>query len=280
MQIYCDIANKFFAKWIGKISHDLTFLGDIKLLDTVQQLQALKSFKNTVFLSAEFLQAHSDIEFFRSHCILLLQNNICTEWNNGIVNNLQKDLNILDLVDYILDETVVLHQLDFLFLKFFWILKTAFLVLAQLCLKLGVPVILLQNLTPSEKMCNGTRLWLTYISRFILKDQILHGKRHGKKQPIPRIFINITKRGLPRIITQKQFSICLYFAITVNKLQRQFLDMVRVDLESLAFTHGQLYVTFSWITNVSKLCIFFLKQRDKITSNVIYFEVFLQSLKA
>lgn len=66
MGIHRGAANESFAKWIGKMSYDPALFGDVKLPDTVQQLQTVESFSNTVFPPAEFSQAHSDTEFFKS----------------------------------------------------------------------------------------------------------------------------------------------------------------------------------------------------------------------
>lgn len=93
---------------------------------------------------------------------------------------MQGDLNTLDLADRILNETAASHRSDFLPPEFLRTLETASLAPAQLRLKLGAPVILLRNLTPPEGMCNGTRLRLTHIGRFIFEGQILVGERHGK----------------------------------------------------------------------------------------------------
>lgn len=72
MQIRFGAANESFAEWIGRMSYDPTLSGDIKLPNTVQQLQTVESFRDTVFPFAEFSQAHSNTEFFRSRCILAL----------------------------------------------------------------------------------------------------------------------------------------------------------------------------------------------------------------
>lgn len=63
--------------------------------------------------------------------------------------------------------------------------------------------------------------------------------------------------------------------MTVNKLQDQSLDTVGVDWRSPTFTHGQLYIALSRVTDVLKLCVLFPEQGDWTTSNVVYPEVFL-----
>lgn len=158
MRIFCGAANESFAKWIEKMFYDSPLFGDIKLSDTVHQLQTVESFSNTVFPPAEFSQAHSNTKFFKSRCILALRNNICAEWNMRVINNLQGDLHTLDSADRILEETAASHRSNFLLPEFLRTLETESLAPAQLRLKIGAPVMLLRNLTPPEGMCNGTRL--------------------------------------------------------------------------------------------------------------------------
>lgn len=272
--------NESFSKWIGKKSYDPALVGDGKLPDTVKQLQTIESFSNIVFPPAEFSQAHSDTEFFRSRCILALRNDIYAEWNMRVTNKLQGDLHTLDAVDRILEERAASHRSDFLPPEFLRTLETASLAPAQLRLKLGAPVMLLRILTPSEGMCNLTRLRLTHIGRFILEGQILGGEHHGEKRLIPRILMNTTEGVLLWIVSRKQFPIRLCFAMTVNKPQGQSLDTVGVDLRIPAFTHGQLYVALSRVTDVSRLCVLLLDQGDRTTANVLYPEVLLRPATA
>lgn len=56
-----------------------------------------------------------------------------------------------------------------------------------------------------------------------------------------------------------QFPIAPAFAITVNKSQGQILDQVCVFLPTPAFTHGQLYVALSRLTDQSKVVVCFSK---------------------
>lgn len=125
MRIRRGAANESFTEWIGRMSYDPALSGDIKLPDTVKQLQTVESFRDSVFLSAEFLPAHSDTEIFTSRCILALRDDICADWNTGLLDNLQGDLNMLDSADRILDETATSHRSDFLLSEFLRTLETA-----------------------------------------------------------------------------------------------------------------------------------------------------------
>ena len=109
-------------------------------------------------------------------------------------------------------------------------------------LKVCAPVILLRNLYPKERLCNGTRMTITRMQRWCIEVRILDGQFAGAVKIWPRITLSTTEGELPFILTRKQFPICLSFAITVNKAQGELLDIVGIDLRKPAFTHGQLYM--------------------------------------
>ena len=105
---------------------------------------------------------------------------------------------------------------------------------------------------------------------------ILGGEFHGEVRIIFRITINSTEGEQPFILSRHQFPIRLYFAITINKPQGQSLDRVGVDLSSKCFSHGQLYVTLSRVTDVSKLSVLLKQEEDQRVKNVVYPEVLLR----
>ena len=60
---------------------------------------------------------------------------------------------------------------------------------AKLVLKVGCIVMLLKNLNPQKGLCNGTRLMIKEIGRYILKVAVVKNSRHNEEQIelIPRI---------------------------------------------------------------------------------------------
>ena len=100
-------------------------------------------------------------------------------------------------------------------------------------------------------------------------------EQHEEKRLIPHILMHTTEGELPWIVGRKQFPIRLCFAMTVNKSQSQSLDTVDIDLRSPAFTHGQLYIALSRITDVSRLCVLILDHREGIKTDDVYPEVLL-----
>jgi len=63
--------------------------------------------------------------------------------------------------------------------------------------------------------------------------------------------------------------------MTVNKAQGQSIQSVKVNLQSSAFTHEQLYVTLFKAVNVFNVTVLLLKVKDSKTDNVVYLKVLL-----
>ena len=88
-----------------------------------------------------------------------------------------------------------------------------------LTLKIGVPVILIRNLSPKHRMCNGTRLRLLGINCNCLQVAILGGRWDGEIHLLPRIKLTTSEEELPLILEPQQLLVRLCFAMTVNKSQ-------------------------------------------------------------
>ena len=66
--------------------------------------------------------------------------------------------------------------------------------------------------------------------------------------------------------------------MTVNKAQGQSLDVVGIDLREPAFTHGQLYVALSRVTELQGLKVLLLEEHGRTTQNIVYPEVLIQGI--
>ena len=92
--------------------------------------------------------------------------------------------------------------------------------LHTLKLKIGAPVILLRNLSPSTGLCNGTRLRVSCINQRVIECEILGGKHAGNMVLIPRIPLSPSSTAeSPFDFRRTQFPIRLAFVMTINKSQ-------------------------------------------------------------
>ena len=121
----------------------------------------------------------------------------------------------------------------------------------ELKLKLGTIVIILRNLSSNEGIVNGTRAIVTNLQKNVIQLQILTGRMKGKLILLPRFeFLHeSTDDGISLRFKRRQFPIRPAFAMTINKCQGQTFKKVGIYLDQPIFTHGQLYVAFSRVSN-------------------------------
>lgn len=140
----------------------------------------------------------------------------------------------------------------------------------HLLLKLHMPVILLRNLNKKRGLCNGTRLMIMDIRQRVLKVRILSGSFQGDEHFIFRIPLKHSDPRKPFRLVRKQFPIHPCFAMTINKAQGQSLEYVGVHLLDRVFSHGQLYVALSRVTDPRNLSLCIATAR---TRNIVFRQV-------
>ena len=148
--------------------------------------------------------------------------------------------------------------------------------LAELKLKVGIPIMLLRNLAPNQGLCNGTRLVITQMTNRVIEARILCGNHAGELAFIPRITLIPSNSELPFIFKRRQFPIRVAFAMTINKAQGQSVKYVGLDLQTPVFSHGQLYVALSRSISLYNIKVLLpYNNVDTATTNVVYPEVLL-----
>jgi hypothetical protein len=150
----------------------------------------------------------------------------------------------------------------------------------ELKVKIGCPLILLRNLSPSHGLCNGSRMIVTGMSERVLQVCLLGGDHNGEVALIPRIsLIPTSTPAFTFKIKRRQFPVRLAFAITINRAQGQSVKYVGLDLRIPVFAHGQLYVALSRLGVTTKKNLKILLPTDNLdskTNNVAYHDVLLQ----
>ena len=75
----------------------------------------------------------------------------------------------------------------------------------KLVLKKGSPIILLRNISPSNGLCNGTRLICRSFQRHVIEAEIITGKHAGTRAFIPRINLSPLNTDLPLLLNVINF---------------------------------------------------------------------------
>jgi len=93
---------------------------------------------------------------------------------------------------------------------------------------------------------------------------------------IPRIRLLSNAETLSVPLKRLQFPVRLAFVMIINKSQGQSVEHVGINLQTLVFSHGQLYAAFSRCTSPLNISVLLLEQsqESKRILNVVYKEVF------
>ena len=108
----------------------------------------------------------------------------------------------------------------------------------RLRLKVGAKIMVLRNLSPKDRLVNGTTAIVRAIKTTWLRVETADGQHHV----IPRINFKIDVKKCGYVVSRRQFPVRLAYAKTIHKAQGSTLESVGLDLRGEPFSHGQLYV--------------------------------------
>jgi PIF1-like helicase/Helitron helicase-like domain at N-terminus len=275
-----NLKQKEFAKFLLKIGDGKyptnTGTEDIITLPSDIVMSKSKLSHLIDFVYPNLIQNSGDINYMVGRAILTPKNIDADTISDMIMDKIPGETKIYPSADSA-DSTENTHiqQPQIYSPEFLRSLKISDLPPGELKLKIGIPIILLRNLNPSEGLCNGTRLIIHKLQSKIIDAEIITGSHIGKHVFIPRITLSPSENNLPFILKRRQFPIRIAFSMTINKSQGQTLNQMGLYLPQPVFSHGQLYVALSRITSYQWIKVLINNNHwDYQTKNIVYSEIF------
>lgn len=265
--------NLQFAEFLAQLSYNPELYGPITLPPYIKVYEDYEEFYNTLYPPDLMATARETPELFADRAILASHNTSVAELNSDILRMMDGDSQVFTSVDHAEQgaDNEAFHMDD----EYLHTLETSGIPPARLALKVGAPVILLRNMNPANGFCNGTRCIVKRIHSRALEIEIASGEYQGRCTTLPRILCNSKISDFAFILTRRQFPVQLCFAMSINKSQGQSLPVVGLDLRNSVFSHGQLYVALSRVTDVSKLHVLLRDKTSRTVENKVWPDLLL-----
>ncbi|XP_076060340.1 ATP-dependent DNA helicase Pif1-like [Oratosquilla oratoria] len=268
-----DTKNKIFAKNLLALGRGES--GPVKLPEKFGiVVETRKELVDKVYDNLE--ENHLNTSYFEKRAIISPTNDDVDRINLMVYDKSEEPEKVYMSVDTAMEEVTDIQT------SVFNAITSPSLPLHMLRLKVGSVIMVMRNICP-PKLCNGSRVIVTNLKKYIIVGKILGGTHRDEQVLLPRITLESTDTTIP--FKRKQFPVKLSYAMTINKSQGQTFDRCGILLDSAqCFAHGQLYVACSRVTSWNSLIIYTGWEkvnddfRKKLPRNCVYKELFVESL--
>jgi hypothetical protein len=279
MRLRNDPDSEEFGQWLLQVGHGTNSdeYGQISIPPEIRS-PSLHSLMNFVYPNISSTPP-PPADYFLNRMILAPRNSDVNDVNEILLDRMSGDARTYYSADQIIHESGADNQNHLLLTpEFLRSVKSNSLPPGELRIKIGCPLILMRNLSPSNGLCNGSRMIVVEMSDRVLHVRLIGGDHDGQLALIPRISLIPTSTPSSTFkMKRRQFPVRLAFAITINRAQGQSVKIVGLDLRIPVFAHGQLYVALSRVTKKQNLRVLLSDDNlDSKTNNVVYEEVLLQ----
>lgn len=273
-----DADAREFAQWLLEVGHGQNMTSD----NQVRFPEYMRVYDAATLIDSIYPAINTDppppSEYFLNRMILAPRNVDVEGINRLILDRMVGDIGQYISADQIIREVGADPNDDEpIPVEFLRSITTSGIPPGELNLKIGCPVILLRNLSPSQGLCNGTRMIITRMRERVLEVQLIGGEHNGQHAFIPRISLTPSAASAFAFrFRRRQFPVRLAFALSINKSQGQSVQHVGLCLSIPVFAHGQLYVALSRATASHNIKILLSEDSTEcLTCNVVYPEVLL-----
>jgi hypothetical protein len=226
----------------------------------------------------DFLEKYSDRNYLKERAILTPTNEVAEEVNKHVLSMVPGEEREYLSCDSTGSSADGIRNIDVFYpVEVLNTIKVNNFPYHKLVLKIGVPIMLLRNISQTTGLCNGTRLVITRLAEKVIEAIVMTGSNIGDIVYIPRICLTARDPRWPFTLHRRQFPIRISYAMTINKSQGQTLACVGLYLKAPVFSHGQFYVAVSRVTSKKALRIL-IENSDGTcgteTRNIVYSEIF------